>query len=90
MTTNVTISWGTAERAITALLAAHQVPSDAAARPLAALLRECGVVEAQSGSVGHDYAAIIDWDGRRWLVEDNNAWTRVCDPADADCDVAAV
>lgn len=71
------------------LLAAHTAESDAASKPLADLLREFGDVEASKGTVGLDYRALIAASGQRWLVEDNNAWTRVYDPADANYDVDA-
>lgn len=68
------------------LLAAHHNESDAAAKPLAAALREQGEVIAETGTPAQDYTALIVFDCETWLVEDNNAWTRVYDPADADYD----
>jgi hypothetical protein len=71
------------------LLASHHAESDVASKPLADLLRQYGEVVASKGVVGQDYAAIIAFDGSRWLVEDNNAWTRIYSPTDADYDVDA-
>lgn len=72
------------------LLAAHKEASDQAAKPLAAMLAEYGDVVASKGTIGQDYLALIEWDGRTWLVEANNGWDRVYDPADADYDYKAV
>jgi len=71
------------------LLAAHREPSDRAAKPLAAALREWSLIIAEAGGPGIDYIGIVDWDNVRYLVEDNNAWTRVYDLSDAEYDVQA-
>lgn len=74
---------------IKGLLGSHREESDAAAKPLAAALREHGEIVAEKGSPNLDYLALIRFDGDTWLVEDNNAWTRVYDPTDADYDYRA-
>ena len=78
------------EATVEELLAAHLAPSDAAAKPLAAALREQGEVLKSAGTPGLDYTALIKFGGETWLVEDNNGWTRIYDPSDADYDVAEV
>lgn len=74
---------------IKALLASHREESDAAAKPLANALREAGEIVAEKGTPNQDYTGLIKFDGETWLVEQNNAWTRVYDPADASYDYRA-
>jgi hypothetical protein len=76
-----------ARELIPVLLTAHSEQSDSAAYLLAQLLEAFGDVHASAGRFGHDYCALIDYDEQRWLVEANNAWTRVYDPAEAEYDV---
>ena len=71
------------------LLAAHREPSDRAARPLAAALREWGLIIAEAGRPATAYLAIVDWDGDELVIDDNNALTRVIRLEDADIDVQA-
>lgn len=77
-----------ADAIISILFAAHRSDSDRAAAPLAAALREWGEIQAEAGTPGHDYTALIcDLEEVTWLIEDNNARTRIYDPGDADYDI---
>src|SRR5690606_10599313 len=67
---NLVVSADTAEGLIPILLEAHTEESDDASKMLAQLLREFGAVERATGTPGHDYTAIIQFGGEKWLVED--------------------
>jgi hypothetical protein len=89
MTTTIEFMGQRADRLVNILLASHKVQDDDAAGPLADALRAMGEIEAEKGEPLQDYQALICWEGMTWLVDDNNAFTRVYDPADADEGVVA-
>lgn len=85
----IEIDLNVAISAARALLKAHREPNDQAAGPLVHLLRAVAVNTElfEDGRIGHDYEALVMFDGEQYHVDANNAFTEIKLATDTDPDV---